>query len=373
MSFTNIPVEVKRELWFDAHGRCEMCNEPLYRDGLTMMDVNLGEYAHIIADSPNGPRGDVEKSEDLAKNKSNLILLCKKHHKVIDDAGGVKYFGVERLRQIKKSHEERIELVTSIPPMNKTLAVCYTPKVGERQPVVTDSLTYETILPDFYPMTCEPVRLEATNVPYDDNKKKYWEFHPDILIENFKSKIESRIREISHITLFAIAPQPLLTLLGTLLGDMYNVEVLQKHREPDTWKWLDSYENYSNSFKIIEPEDKTKEPAIVFAISGEEIIERVHNQFGDKLSCWVFTCDVPGRDMLRCKAQITQFRSLVRTLINEINTIALKQTIKIFPAMPISCAIELGRIRLPKSDNPWLMYDFPKFEDSEYVETITIQ
>lgn len=373
MSFSNIPVDVKRDLWFDAHGRCEMCNEPLYRDGLTMMEVNLADYAHIIADSPNGPRGDAEESHNLAKDKSNLILLCKKHHKVIDDAGGVKVFGIERLRQIKKAHEERIELVTGIPPKNKTLAVCYTPKVGERQPVVTDIITYDTILPEFYPMTHEPIRLDASNVPYDDSKQKYWDFHPDILRENFKNKIESKILGISHITLFAVAPQPLLVLLGTLLGDMYNVEVLQKHREPDTWKWLDSNDNYSNQFKLMEPENKTKIPAIIFAISGTEIIERVRKQFGDKLSCWVVTCDVPDRDMLKNKSQVAQFRSLVRRLINDINTIALGQTIKIFPAMPIACAIELGRIRLPKSDNPWLIYDFPKFENLEYVETITIQ
>lgn len=372
MSKTDIPIDVKRELWFDAHGRCEMCNEPLYRDGLTMMDVNLGEYAHIIADSPNGPRGDATESEELAKDKSNLILLCKKHHKVIDAKGGVKMFGVERLREIKKAHEDRIELVTSIPPLNKTLIVCYTPKVGDRQPVIKDITTYETIMPEFYPMTYEPLRLEASNVPYDDSKQKYWDFHPDILKENFRNKIEPIIQETSHITLFAFAPQPLLTLLGTLFGDMYDVEVLQKHREPDTWKWVDTESDYSNPFKVIEPGDKTKEPAIIFAISGTEIIERVNKQFYDTLSCWIVTCDTPDRDMLKKREQLSQFRSLTRKLINNINTLALGQTIKIFPAMPIACAIELGRIRLPKSDNPWLMYDFPNFEGSKYVETIKI-
>ena len=68
MSATYIPVKVRRNLWFSAHGRCELCNKPLYRDGLTMQDVNLSEYAHIIADSENGPRGDRILSRQLAQD-----------------------------------------------------------------------------------------------------------------------------------------------------------------------------------------------------------------------------------------------------------------------------------------------------------------
>jgi len=29
----------------------------------------------------------------------------------------------------------------------------------------------------------------------------------------------------------------------------------------------------------------------------------------------------------------------------------------VFPAMPVSLAVELGRVRMPKADMPWLVYD----------------
>jgi hypothetical protein len=29
----------------------------------------------------------------------------------------------------------------------------------------------------------------------------------------------------------------------------------------------------------------------------------------------------------------------------------------VFPAMPVSLAVELGRVRMPKADLPWLLYD----------------
>jgi len=29
----------------------------------------------------------------------------------------------------------------------------------------------------------------------------------------------------------------------------------------------------------------------------------------------------------------------------------------IFPVMPVSCCVELGRARMPKADMPWIIYD----------------
>lgn len=369
MSRTFIPVGVRRDLWFNAHGRCAMCNKPLYRDGLTMMDVNLSEYAHIIADSSNGPRGDEELSEKLAQDPSNLILLCKDHHKLIDDAGGVKKFGIELLRRIKKEHEDRIELVTGISPEKKSLVVCYTPKIGDRLHTITGIETAETLFPERYPIYPEPIRLDATNIPYDDNQKKYWDVLPDILVENFKKSLADDLTRVSHVSIFAIAPQPLLILLGTLIGDLYNVEIWQKHRETQAWKWLNVVEK--NEFIVNRPDDKGKEPVLIFAISGSEIIEKVTKQLGENYSYWVVTCEKPDRDMMKTKGQLEEFAKLMRSLINEINESAVGKVIKVFPAMPISCAIMLGRVRLPKSDNPWELYDQPK-PNEEYVKTITI-
>jgi hypothetical protein len=61
----------------------------------------FGEEAHIVGQSPNGPRaGNVPDVHAYA----NLILLCRKHHKQIDDQVG--YYTVERLTEIKRQHDE---------------------------------------------------------------------------------------------------------------------------------------------------------------------------------------------------------------------------------------------------------------------------
>ncbi len=63
----------------------------------------FGEEAHIVARSPGGPRAG-ELDEAKIDNHENLILLCSEHHKQVDDQSN--HVTVERLRQIKRAHNE---------------------------------------------------------------------------------------------------------------------------------------------------------------------------------------------------------------------------------------------------------------------------
>ena len=369
MSKTSIPQKVKINIWVKAHGRCSMCNTPLYINKETMNEINLGEYAHIISDSPDGPRGDAIRSPQLAQEESNIILLCKDDHKLIDSSEHWHEYSAELLLKIKKEHEERINFVTSIKPQNKSHIVVYTANIGEKRfELDVRSLKY-TLFPQFYPANLDPVNLGVVNNPMKDSDSDFWSFEKKTLEGNFSQSIPSLIKKGEHISLFAIAPQPLLIYLGTLLGDIQNIEVYQKHRRPDTWAWQES--TVENHYEIIEPDDKTKQPVLIIALSGTEIIERVKNQMGNECSYWVLTCQNPNRDMLQSKNQQNDFRLHMFALLERINTSAVGKELFIFPAMPQSCAIELGRLRLPKSDMPWVIWDKPAPEE-DYKNTIKI-
>jgi HNH endonuclease len=84
-----------------AGGRCSICRVQLVTEGTEGDDPSVfGEEAHIVAQSSNGPRGNYLTRVDAY---DNLILLCSKHHKQIDDQTWC--FTVERLREIKSAHE----------------------------------------------------------------------------------------------------------------------------------------------------------------------------------------------------------------------------------------------------------------------------
>lgn len=123
--------KTRKALWVKAGGRCSICQEQLVTDPEAAEDHPsvYGEECHIVAQSRGGPRAD--DIDDL-DGYDNLILLCRKHHKQVDDQ--VAHFTVERLRKIKYDHETR-EAARSGPtrlipdpnsPTPRVLKLCFT-------------------------------------------------------------------------------------------------------------------------------------------------------------------------------------------------------------------------------------------------------
>lgn len=93
---------VKR-LFALSRNRCAFpdCESPLVEASGTV----TGEIAHIRAASQNGPRFDPEQSDEERHSFVNLILLCGRHHKVIDSE--VERYSTTFLAEMKRAHEER--------------------------------------------------------------------------------------------------------------------------------------------------------------------------------------------------------------------------------------------------------------------------
>jgi len=66
--------------------------------------VILSEIAHIVARSPDGPRGKHHLPLKERDKYDNLILLCEEHHHVVDEQFHT--YTVERLHQMKVDHEK---------------------------------------------------------------------------------------------------------------------------------------------------------------------------------------------------------------------------------------------------------------------------
>lgn len=70
----------------------------------------LGEMAHVVADSRQGPRGNSPMSDRDRDRHTNLLLLCGDHHKTIDSQPQT--YSVSVLRRIKEDHESRMSRAT---------------------------------------------------------------------------------------------------------------------------------------------------------------------------------------------------------------------------------------------------------------------
>lgn len=359
MSKTKIPEKVKLNLWVNAAGRCEYegCNEPLWEDSLTLAKMNAAYIAHIVADSPDGPRGDETLSEVLAKDISNLMLMCDKHHRLIDKED-VKGHPVEKLREMKEKHEQRIEMVTSIKENMKSHVLFYGSNIGEHSsPLNWDEAT-NAMLPSRYPAEKPAIQLSLVNSPFQDNQSMYWTIESEQIRNQFKDKVKRKLDsgDNKHLSVFALAPQPLLVLLGTLISDIYTADVYQLHREPKTWKWQEEPEDFD--YIVVEPTEVTKKVAFNLSFSATIDNNRITKVLGEDTSIWTITIPSPNNDFVKGREQLSKFRELMRELFNKIKLIHGEDTVlHIFPAVPVSIAVELGRVWMPKADLPLALYD----------------
>lgn len=361
------------KLWAKAAGRCEYdgCNKLLYKDDLTSEDINRGFVAHIIAASPDGPRGDVVLSAQMVDDIGNVMLMCHDHHRLIDHEQVTEHT-VDRLRAMKKKHEDRVREVTEIAAAKISVPVVYGTNIGKEAVSIPRRELAQAMLPDNYP-TENVVTISCLNSGLHDSQELFWQAEVAQLEQKYNESLKPLIgkEDIDCVSVFALGPQPLLVKLGTMLSDLHKVKVYQKHREPDTWKWQEITE--PNPMRIVKPQDTSKTPVLVFSLSAKAISNRVRNRFGDDASIWEVTAEDPNNDMLRSADQLAEFRQLTRKVLDDINASSGFDSVKVFMAMPAASAVELGRVLMPKADKKLVLFDKNNAVDVDDIETITIK
>jgi hypothetical protein len=353
-----IPENIRCMLWGRAAGRCQFsgCRKLVSYHPGTNETVNLAEVAHIIGFSEDGPRGEKALSEKLAKDISNLMLLCGDCHKTIDTNKAA--YPISLLKEMKLAHEHHIELVTGIMTEKQSHILLYGANVGNHSSSISYEKAAAAMIPEMFPASRIPLSLGMVNSSFKDSSENYWRIERTQLQAKFDQLVKPQLADgsIKHVSVFALAPQPLLMLLGFLLSDITPVEVYQLHREPQDWRW----QEHPSGFEYIveEPTSIKKHPALVLSLSATIVDERVKAVMGDDVSIWRVTIVNPNNDFLKSQLQLQLFRERIRPLLNRIKVRhGEKAIIHVFPAVPVAIAVEMGRIIMPKADLPFCVYD----------------
>jgi hypothetical protein len=325
---------------------------------VTQEPVNIAEKAHIYAISAAGPRGNDGIDPSLLNRFENLVLVCHDCHRTIDRTikeGG--RYSPERLQGWKRKHEERIEVATEIAPSKRSHVLLYGANIGKHKSPLQFADAAEAMFPDRYPAEDRGIELGMRNSAMEDHEVGYWDREAENLIALFEKRVREPLAAglIEHLSIFGLAPQPLLMLLGALLIDIAPAQVFQRRREPPTWRWAE--EDRGEDFIVREPRDAHGPPALVFSLSAIVHPDRIRS-VNPELAIWEITISHPNNDFLQTRGQLEAFRRTMRPLLDRIKVRHGQDAeLSLFPAMPVACAVELGRLRMPKADLPWIVYD----------------
>ena len=201
------------------------------------------------------------------------------------------------------------------------------------------------------------------------------------LLEKFNEKIKRYFEEgideekIKHLSVFAIGPMPLLMFLGKCIGDTVPTDLYQAHRNIDdtsqTWSWPKEEEDIQTPY-IVNPLHINKNGmnvAIVLSLSGKIRRERYDNLVSEDFSVYEITIEEPSPHFLKSRKQLEEFSREYRKLLNNIQTTHGDSCkISIIPAVPVSIAVECGRVLLPKSDPEIFVYERDGGQDRKVLK-----
>lgn len=376
MSKTTIPKEVMIELWVRAGGRCEKrgCNRYLVESTTAPEKFNGSEIAHVIADSPKGPRGIDDASKERNIDINNLMLLCPTCHREIDKKENLDYFTPELLFEMKQEHEKRIFEVTAIATNRDSQILTYYAGIGDSSNYFKENRIKHDILTAGY-CSSEPIINLSMNNKYDqDDERCYWEAEERHLMGLFNRQVRPLIEDnkIERLLVFTMAPIPLMVKLGTLLDDKLTSVIFQKQRTPDTWNWSEE-EKYFNKHQVFYPKVKTSNNiALNISLSGTITNDRILPFFENDVDICTISVDSPSPNYLKTQEQLDDFVNVYMETLDKLKEIyGQNNQLHVFPACPISVAVEMGRRWLKKCDLTLIIYD-QNNNRKEFIQAITV-
>ncbi len=358
----HIKSDVTAMLWGRAAGRCEFrgCNTPLWKSLVTQETVNRAQRAHIYAFSSQGTRGNAGISQKTLNDFNNLMLVCHGCHQKIDAPRNVGRYTAELLQNWKREHESRVNRVTGISPSKKSHVVLYGRAIDGQPVNVLFDEAAEAMFPRRYPAEDFPIRMGFDNsIDRDNDPTQYYQVEGRHLLGLYDRDVRRLIRDnrSEHVSIFALAPQPLLILLGTEMNDIASADVYQRHREPSpTWAWKKS--SKSINYIVERPKRFHKTAALILAMSDFVNEDRITSVLGKEVSIWKLTVAKPSVNLIQTRRHLSDYRVAAYDLLGEIaKHHSLSTTLHIFPVMGNAMSVELGRMRMPKAAMPWQLYD----------------
>jgi hypothetical protein len=341
-------------LWVAAGGRCEYhgCNRYLLADGLTGYELNLAERAHIVGstDATGSPRGDDPLPLPERSGFTNLVLLCRDHHRLIDRL--IAEHGVEGLRRMKREHEERIRALTELTQDAGTVVLRMIGSIrGAPVEVPPDAVLPAVIADGRYPrfplaLAGEDVEVDLRALPEEDDER-YWQTGERIIAAQ-AARVRDAQQAIGHISVFALARIPFLVALGFHLDDKIPVTTYSRRRDgTGDGAWGFDPDALPSGFEVQRRSGPSGGAHVALAVSVTGAIGGDASAHAGKHTAVyeLSPVDAPhGRDLLAARGSIGNFAGAYHRFLAHVEAEHPDcDTIDLYAAVPAAGAVHLGR------------------------------
>lgn len=359
--------ETAQAVWADAAGRCmfEGCGDDLTSIPLYKKRARVGYLAHIVASSPRGPRGSETQSHQLANEPSNIMLMCDKHHRLIDCQAPEDY-PVDRLRTMREKHFTMARKLLDSLKYDQVIAVAVLGNLANTSTFFTEDDFRTALLTSNKSLAKTVYHLGRSNRRDERNTPGFW--------ASYLREHEAQIRHLvidsndgaAHPLPLAIFPLhniPTLVLAGRIIGEGRVSQIFQYHRERQSWAWDNTQSPRPPGYFRVErlPGGQHEEVFISLELTAELDPRALPPELAEGQLPWIrIQCQRPRFDCIGHPADLQQFSEVARQAINHVQDHMRVSRVHLVAVTPASSAFRFGQFLQAGHHPEYILYDRPQ-------------
>lgn len=349
----SISIPTAKKVCEASHGICmfEGCGEVLVKDYLTNTVGNFAYLAHIVAASPDGPRGDSIRSEQMSNMPENIMYLCDKHHRLIDRIALIDY-PESVLVKMRQDFLNNIESILSLLKFDLLQTFCCIWEIGGSMPSPPlDREVTKSLIP-LKAQGYSSLRVITPIANCRSSEQDWWNHEVPNSLDYVLSALKNMTKDFSlQSAIYPIAPMPILIALGAKIGNKNNIVIIPRSRESG-WGWSNKYPN--NDFDIEGIEEiphNTEHVNILFYLTDASL--PVNNGYS--------TITIKARNMGNDSVSTPLISQNLLMVLNNLFTRLKREYqvkwVHLFPCASNVACLELGRA-IEHNHSDFIIYDY---------------
>jgi hypothetical protein len=328
-------------------------------------------------DGDASPRAGDGIADMDRESEENLLLVCHDCHRIIDHKEHVQFFPPEKLRELKRAHEQRVEMATANGGLTRTAVIRVGANIRGAYSIASQREVAETLFALNYLGLVESRWSGDFTCSINGHAegKGYWangEQQIDDTLARVKQAIEQG--DVEHISVFPFAPIPLLVYLGSHLDDKTTTRVFQKRRGQHTgWSWRDQDDPVQFISQVVRPNESATDVVLACAVSSPVNPANLPSELRD-IPRHILHPDghAPSPVLITNEESLINFASAWRTMLAAVE--AAHPYVKrwhLVASVPLAVAVELGRAFMRGSQPPVTVYERAN-GDAGYVAVLDV-
>lgn len=384
---------IKDELPYLAGWRCQFsgCGKDLRTHQATGARGRFSYFAHIVAASADGPRGDRELSPQLADQPTNFMLLCDECHRMIDKVRP-SAFSADMLNTMREENIGEVKrLLDSLQyPSTEIVAVIgnLSNQVGQfsmddaHAALRSARLRSSEGSPQRY--------FNLGDQHHNVHSNAYWAAFFEVLRPDLVT-LQTRLNGVrtgasrSRLAIFPHHTTSLLVLMGRVLGDTSGVHIFQPHRNQPAgvsrWAWpKGEVAPQENKYKMeiikhrIDQEDTAN---LIVGLTHDVLPERMPATSAANGEFLLPTIRITGptfdANCIKHPEDLTQLGKIVEQAIQTLQDQWRVRRVNLFICSPASACVVVGQKMQARHHTEYVLHEAtPGQHQSIYAPTISI-